>query len=98
MDFFVYFCRMKNYKHYILALLMISLCPSYSMGQKSNITLGSCEVSEGNLRGQYKGQMLGGKPHGKGSVVYSNGDIYDGEFEKGKRQGYGVYSFSDGEK
>ena len=48
-----------------------------------SLTLGSCEIKEGNLVGQYKGEMMSGKPHGKGSVLYSNGDTYDGEYAKG---------------
>ena len=55
------------------------------MAQK--ITLGSCVTKDG---GQYKGEMVGGKPHGKGSAIYQNGDIYEGEYEKGKRHGYGT--------
>ena len=71
-------------KSKILTYLFISL-PLCVSAQK--ISLGSCEIKEGNLSGQYKGEMMAGKPHGKGSVVYSNGDIYDGEYEKGKRHG-----------
>lgn len=37
--------------------------------------------------------MASGKPHGKGKTVYKNGDTYEGEYVKGKRQGYGVYTF-----
>ena len=27
-----------------------------------------------------------------------NGDVYEGEYVKGKREGYGTYMFPDGEK
>ena len=89
---------MKNLKNDIFALIILLSIPAASFAQKDAISLGSCEVKEGILHGQYRGEMLSGKPHGKGSVTYSNGDAYDGEYHKGKRQGFGVYSFADGEK
>ena len=59
------------------------------------LTLGSCTTHD---KGQYKGQMQGGKPNGKGTTIFKNGDTFEGEYVKGKRQGQGVYTFSDGEK
>ena len=76
----------------ILLAMMLAL-PLVSSAQK--ITLGSCVTKEG---ANYKGEMSGGKPHGKGSATYKNGDIYEGEYVKGKRQGEGTYTFSDGGK
>ena len=43
--------------------------------------------------GRYTGQVLHGKPNGKGKAVYKNGDVYEGEFLKGKRHGQGTYTF-----
>ena len=71
--------------------------PLTSLGQKK-ISLGSCTIEEMGVKGTYKGQMVGGKPQGKGSVVFENGNLYEGDFSKGKRQGYGVYTFADGER
>jgi hypothetical protein len=34
---------------------------------------------------------------GKGIAVYPNGDIYDGEFVDGVRQGKGKYTYGTGE-
>ena len=76
-----------------LYILLISLMPLAGFAQK--ITLGSCVTKDG---GQYKGEMLAGKPNGKGNAIYKNGDTYEGEYVKGRRQGFGVYTFSDGEK
>ena len=63
------------------------------------IRMGSCTTKDG---GEYSGEittlLLKQVPHGKGKTVYPNGDTYEGEYDKGKRQGYGVYSFSDGER
>lgn len=41
--------------------------------------------------------MKGRKPNGKGKTVFKNGDVYEGEYVKGKREGYGIYTFPDGE-
>lgn len=81
-----------KYKILIINLLLL-VCPVMLWGQK--ITLGSCTTKDG---GQYKGEMVGGKPHGKGTTVFATGDTYEGAYVKGKREGYGVYTFSDGEK
>ena len=31
-------------------------------------------------------------------LVFKNGDVYEGEYVKGKREGYGTYMFPDGEE
>ena len=35
---------------------------------------------------------------GYGSIVYANGETYDGQFSEDKIQGYGVYKWTDGRK
>lgn len=30
--------------------------------------------------------------------MFKNGNVYEGEYVKGKREGYGTYTFPDGEK
>ena len=87
-------CRFfwQNGKQMLLALALC-LSPLSTFAQK--ISLGSCITRDG---GQYKGEMVSGKPQGKGAAVYPNGDTYEGAYQKGKREGYGVYTFSDGEK
>ena len=87
-------CRFfwQNGKQMLLALALC-LSPVSTFAQK--ISLGSCITRDG---GQYKGEMVSGKPQGKGAAVYPNGDTYEGAYQKGKREGYGVYTFSDGEK
>ena len=78
-------------KHIIYTLFC--MLPLTVVAQK--ISLGTCETHDNGI---YQGEMLGGKPHGKGKTTFSNGDTYEGEYEKGKRQGYGVYIFTDGER
>ena len=80
-------CRSKCF-FLALALAMASVDAS---AQK--ISLGSCITRDG---GQFKGEMVSGKPQGKGTTIYKNGDTYEGSYMKGKREGYGVYTFSDG--
>lgn len=46
----------------------------------------------------YYGELVGGKPNGKGKTTFKTGDTYEGEYVNGLRQGYGVYTFTDGEK
>ena len=76
----------------ILTIILLSVS---LLAQAQKVTLGSCATID---NGQYQGEMLGGKPNGKGRTTFPNGDTYEGEYEKGRRQGYGVYSFSDGER
>jgi hypothetical protein len=46
---------------------------------------------------QYDGSISSeGKFHGKGSIVYSNGEKYAGDWEHGQRHGNGVYTYADG--
>jgi hypothetical protein len=44
----------------------------------------------------YTGAMEKGQMHGKGALVYPNGEKYEGDFQHGKRHGFGVYSYADG--
>ena len=76
---------------YTLAILTLMM-PLSMAAQK--ITLGSVKTKDG---GQYQGEIMMGKPHGKGRTVYKNGNTYEGQYEKGKRQGYGTYIFFDGD-
>ena len=70
-----------NKKEYSMMLaLMLALSPLGASAQK--ISLGSCITRDG---GQYKGEMVSGKPQGKGTTVYTNGDTYEGSYHKGKR-------------
>ena len=75
----------------IYTFLWCSLIPVSAQ----KIMLGTCITKD---KGEYKGEVASGKPHGKGKTTYKNGDMYEGEYVKGNRQGYGIYIFSDGEK
>ncbi len=47
---------------------------------------------------EYVGDLEDGKPHGKGSITYENGDIYDGEWKEGLKEGKGTLTSPDGGK
>ncbi len=48
--------------------------------------------------GKYVGEILNGKPHGKGKLMYKDSNVnYDGGWENGIRQGYGIIE-GNGEK
>jgi hypothetical protein len=61
------------YKRHTIATLIL-LLPLTAGAQK--LTLGSTTTKDG---GQYQGEMMQGKPHGKGKVTYNNGNVYEGE-------------------
>jgi hypothetical protein len=44
---------------------------------------------------KYKGQLLGGLPHGKGRMKWTNGEAYFGEWKRGKRHGHGKMQYED---
>ena len=37
-----------------------------------------------------------GERKGEGAYFFANGDIYDGDWKKGKKHGYGMYTYLDG--
>lgn len=44
---------------------------------------------------RYEGEQLNGKWHGRGKLVFHNGETYEGQFEQGKACGRGTYTWSD---
>lgn len=45
--------------------------------------------SHGELIFRYNGKLSNGKPHGKGTAYYQNGEYFEGEFCNGLREGQG---------
>ena len=39
-----------------------------------------------------------GERKGEGVYCYQNGDIYDGDWKKGKKHGYGIYTYANGKR
>ena len=49
----------------------------------TEIKIGNYTFKDGSV---YTGEMKGRKPNGKGKTVFKNGDAYEGEYIKGKRE------------
>ena len=47
--------------------------------------------------GEYYGEIAGGKAHGFGTMKFSNGDMYEGEWIEGEMNGVGEYFVYDSE-
>jgi hypothetical protein len=46
----------------------------------------------------YRGEFVNGVPSGMGRMVSTNFDVFEGRFENGKCNGYGVYHYADSNK
>jgi len=53
---------------------------------------------KGAIVSVYEGDMLNGKPHGKGSYHFADGDHYAGEWNDGLRHGNGIHTYKDGHR
>ncbi|KAL7479969.1 hypothetical protein ACHAW6_005685 [Cyclotella cf. meneghiniana] len=50
------------------------------------------------VRGNYDGDVDSkGRPHGKGNMLWSNGDEYQGEWAAGKKEGSGMHRWNSGD-
>ncbi|RLN80930.1 hypothetical protein BBJ28_00003410 [Nothophytophthora sp. Chile5] len=50
------------------------------------------------MRAMYKGDLVDGIRQGKGELVFTNGDKYEGGFLQGFRHGYGVFTSQHGNR
>ena len=93
-------------KH-LLIILSILLLSSPVIGESKTIeTLYEWKTSSGiqwreigdkDFHAKYKGDVVIGKPHGVGTVVYPDGNKYVGEWMNGLFHGQGIYTTaSDG--
>lgn len=48
-----------------------------------------------NLKGNYVGETKYNRPHGKGRACYRDGGWYEGNWENGKRHGFGQEFYPD---
>lgn len=51
-----------------------------------------------NQVGDYYGEILNGKPHGKGQISWKNGNGFDGFFESGFLFGTGTLTYANGDR
>ena len=55
------------------------------------------EIGDEDFHAKYKGDVVIGRPHGVGTLVYPDGNKYVGEFLNGLFHGQGIYTIaSDG--
>ena len=94
-------------KH-LLIILPILLLSSPVIGESKTIeTLYEWKTSSGiqwreigdkDFHAKYKGDVVIGRPHGVGTVVYPDGNKYVGDFMNGLFHGQGTLIFPDGIK
>jgi len=87
---------------YLLIILSILLISSPVIGEgKKNETLYEWETASGiqwreigdkDIHAKYQGDVVIGKPHGFGTVVYPDGNKYVGEWMNGLFHGQGIYT------
>ena len=58
---------------------------------------GSVYIEKTFTNGEYKGYAKNGFPHGKGTMRYSNGNVYEGEFFENKINGKGKCTYPNGD-
>ena len=66
----------------------------YAALETMNDNLGIIKLDNGAI---YEGNLANGIRHGKGKQIYANGDIYEGGWKSGKREGFGVLKLINGE-
>ena len=54
------------------------------------------EYPEGDNYGKYEGEVINNIPNGKSTYTLSNGDKNEGEWNDGKRDGQGTFTWKDG--
>jgi len=69
----------------LACLLLITVVPSLA-GAAANKE--SLKLANG---AHYYGEVVNGKPHGKGTMTWSKSKTYSGQWVNGKREGYGKY-------
>jgi hypothetical protein len=98
-------------KKFILFLCALSLILSHSVKSQNDCKVllkeiaksyeGPCKKGLAHGKGvakgvdHYEGSFKKGLPHGYGTYKYANGDIYTGEWSKGKRNGLGKFTSAD---
>ncbi|MBF0345300.1 MAG: hypothetical protein HQL06_13855 [Nitrospirae bacterium] len=75
---------------------MPSIFSLFRKAKSSDSTVfGRCVLSDGS---KYAGEMLDGKPSGRGTLNYPDGTKYVGEFRRGVPNGRGTICYNSGEE
>ena len=67
-------------KHIFLLFMWMTLGSASASAQ---LSLGYYKFKDG---AEYTGELKGRRPNGKGRTVFRNGDVYEGQYVKGKRR------------
>ena len=54
--------------------------------------------ADGAVHEKFVGSMAQGRMHGSGQYLYSDGSVYDGEWEDNRMHGAGCFTFANGNK
>ena len=91
-------------KHLLILLISILPLSSPVIGEsKTSETLYEWKTSSGiqwreigdkDFHAKYKGDVVIGRPHGVGTLVYPDGNKYVGEFMNGLFHGQGIYTIA----
>jgi hypothetical protein len=96
---------------FITSLPEINIKNSKSKNNKTNqkIELQHNELQKNELQNKinkiifpnddiYEGEIENNLPHGNGTMIYKDGAKYTGNWKNGKKEGYGIYEFSNDDK
>ncbi len=64
--------------------------------RENGLSLGDGKGIIVNSYGIYKGDYVGGSPHGYGKLIFNDGRIYEGYWYNGNFNGEGTYTYEDG--
>ena len=90
-------------KHLLIILSIFLLSSSVNGESKTSEILYEWKTSSGiqwseigdkDFHAKYKGDVVIGRPHGFGTLVYPDGNKYVGEFMKGLFHGQGIYTIA----
>jgi hypothetical protein len=90
--------RVRHIASTAVLLFFLALLGACSISPKNGV--GALTYSNGD---HYEGQLLDGKPNGRGKAIYGKsskfaGDRYDGEWRDGNPYGRGVYIRANGDR
>ena len=74
----------KRYAYLLFSLIMLG-----STSVSAQLSVGYYKFKDGS---EYTGELKGRRPNGKGKTVFKNGDVYEGEYVKGKRGKVHIHS------
>lgn len=97
---------MSKFRYLVIGIALVSFYPAHAQDLckvlKASIALvydGDCKKGFAHGKGEaigidnYKGEFKKGLPHGEGIYKWSTGEIYEGGWRNGMRDGVGAYYF-----